>query len=160
MDSFPPCSRVRVYLGNGFLHSSEEGGYAITLYCGFPQPWSCIMLVSLSSHVSIFHSRNHIVFRSAASRLFFMVMCSSINSNNSLPSVFLASFNLPSFKRQAHHHCRDQMTWFLFPVTLFKYFIHLFYSFHCLSFPFLKGFRHEKGHIVPVLWFHSFFFSN
>ena len=29
---------------------------------------------------------------------------------NSLPSsVFLASFNLPSFKRQVYHHHRDQM---------------------------------------------------
>ena len=28
---------------------------------------------------------------------------------NSLPSVFPASFNLPSFKRQVYHHLRDQM---------------------------------------------------
>ena len=32
---------------------------------------------------------------------------------NSLPSsVFPASFNLPSFKRQVYHHLRDQMAWF------------------------------------------------
>ena len=31
--------------------------------------------------------------------------------------------------------------------TLFRYFINLFYSFHCHSFPFLKGCRLEKGHI-------------
>ena len=29
------------------------------------------------------------------------------------------------------------------------------YSFHCLSFPFLKGCRLERGHIVAVLCFHS-----
>ena len=28
---------------------------------------------------------------------------------NSLPSVFPASFNLPSFKRQVYHHLRDKM---------------------------------------------------
>ena len=32
---------------------------------------------------------------------------------NSLPSsVFPASFNLPSFKRQVYYHLRDQMAWF------------------------------------------------
>ena len=34
---------------------------------------------------------------------------------NSLPSsVFPASFNLPSFKRQVYHHLRGQMAWFFF----------------------------------------------
>ena len=74
---------------------------------------------------------------------------------NSLPSsVFLASFNLPAFKRQVYHHLRDQMAWIFF-ITLFRYFINLFYSFHCLSFPFLEGCRLEKGHIVPVPCSHS-----
>ena len=45
--------------------------------------------------------------------------------------------------------------WHDFFITLFKYFINLFYSFHCLSFPFLTGCRLEKGHIVPVLCSHS-----
>ena len=40
-----------------------------------------------------------------------------------------------------------------FLITLFRYFIKLFYSFHYISFPFLKGCRLEKGHIVPVLCF-------
>ena len=40
-------------------------------------------------------------------------------------------------------------------ITLFRYFINLFYSFHCLSFPFPKRCRLEKGHIVPVLCSHS-----
>ena len=74
---------------------------------------------------------------------------------NSVPSsVFPASFNLPSFKRQVYHHLRDQMAWFYF-ITLFRYFINLFHSLHCFSFPFPMGCRLEKGHIVPVLCFHS-----
>ena len=39
-----------------------------------------------------------------------------------------------------------------FFITFFRYFIKLFYSFHYISFPFLKGCRLEKGHIVPVLF--------
>ena len=39
--------------------------------------------------------------------------------------------------------------------TLFRYFINVSYSFHYISFPFLKGCRFEKGHIVPVLCSHS-----
>ena len=35
----------------------------------------------------------------------------------------------------------------IFFITLFRYFINLFYSF-----PFLEGYRLEKGHIVPVLF--------
>ena len=38
---------------------------------------------------------------------------------------------------------------------ILRYFINLLYSFHCLSFPFPKGNRLEKGHIVPVLCSHS-----
>ena len=34
-------------------------------------------------------------------------------------------------------------------------FIKLFYSLHYTSFPFLKGCRLEKGHIVPVVCVHS-----
>ena len=39
-----------------------------------------------------------------------------------------------------------------FLLTLFRYFIQLFYY---TSFPFFKGCRLEKGHIVPVLYSHS-----
>ena len=74
---------------------------------------------------------------------------------NSLPSsVFPVSFNLPSFKRQVYHHLMDQMAWF-FLLPFLDIFIFLFYSFHCLSIPFPKGCRLEKGHIVPVLCSHS-----
>ena len=41
---------------------------------------------------------------------------------------------------------------FFFLLTLFRYFIKLFYY---TSFPFFKGCRLEKGHIVPVLCSHS-----
>ena len=71
---------------------------------------------------------------------------------NSFPSfVFPASFDLPSFKRRVYHHLRDQMAFFF---TLFRYFINLFYSFQCLSFPFLEGCRLEKGLIGPILCSH------
>ena len=43
----------------------------------------------------------------------------------------------------------------IFFITLFRYFIKLFYYFYYISFPFLKGCRLEKGHIVPVLCSHS-----
>ena len=36
-----------------------------------------------------------------------------------------------------------------FFITFFRYFIDLFYSFNSLFFPFPKGCRLEKGHIVP-----------
>ena len=46
----------------------------------------------------------------------------------------LASFNLPSFKRQVYHHLRDQMAWFFF-ITHFRYFtIVLFFTLHFFSF--------------------------
>ena len=40
----------------------------------------------------------------------------------------------------------------VFLLTLLRYFIKLFYY---TSFPFFKGCRLEKGHIVPVLCSHS-----
>ena len=46
--------------------------------------------------------------------------------NSLLSSVFQASFNLPSFKRQAYHHLRDQMAIFFLhiyiTIPLFRYF--------------------------------------
>ena len=45
---------------------------------------------------------------------------------------------------------------FFFFITFFRYFIKLFYSFHYISFPFLKGCRLEKGHIVPVVCSYSY----
>ena len=66
---------------------------------------------------------------------------------NSLPSsVFPASFNFPSFKRQVYPHLRDQMAFFF---THFWYFINLFYSFHCFLFLFLKDADSRKGTLCP-----------
>ena len=56
---------------------------------------------------------------------------------NYLPSsAFLASFDLPSCKRQVYHHLIDQMAFFF--ITLFRCFMKLFYSIHYISFPFLN----------------------
>ena len=42
---------------------------------------------------------------------------------NSLPSsIFSASFNLPSFKRQVYYHLRDQIAWFFFSVHIYYYY--------------------------------------
>ena len=74
---------------------------------------------------------------------------------NSLPSpVFPASFNLLSFKRQVCHHFRDQMAWFCFYYHFLKFYKFVLF-FSLLFFPFLKGCRLQKGHIVPVLCSHS-----
>ena len=51
---------------------------------------------------------------------------------------------------------RENSRWHDLFYHLFRYSINLFYTFHCLSFPFLKGCRLEKGHIVPVLCSHSY----
>ena len=40
-------------------------------------------------------------------------------------------------------------------MNIFLDILQLFYSLHYTSFPFLKGCRLEKGHIVPVLCSHS-----
>ena len=45
---------------------------------------------------------------------------------------------------------------FFFFFIHFRYFVNLFYSFHCLSFPFPKGCRLEKGHTLPILCSHSY----
>ena len=122
-----------------FGHCSDELAALIPP----PMAWPCFTQQATFSHYCVELSNARINrfsdgFFPSASRLW-----------NSLPSsVFPASFNLPSFKRQVYHHLRDQMARFFF-INLFRYFIKLFYSFHYISFPFLKGCRLEKGHIVP-----------
>ena len=55
---------------------------------------------------------------------------------NSLPSyVFLAFFNFPSKGRPITTLGTRRHDFFYYP---FRYFINLFYPFHCLSFPFLR----------------------
>ena len=65
-----------------------------------------------------------------------------------LPSTFLPSKGRSITTLGARWHD-------FFLITLFRYFIKLFYFFHYTSYPFLKGCRLEKGHIVPVLCSHS-----
>ena len=48
--------------------------------------------------------------------------------------------------KQVCQHLRDQMHDFFFFYSLFIYLIKLFYSFHYISFPFLKGCRLERAH--------------
>ena len=74
---------------------------------------------------------------------------------NSLPSsVFPASFNIPSFKRQVYHHLRGQMAWFFFItlfrcflLTLFRYFIKK--NFITLLFLFSRDADSRKGTLCP-----------
>ena len=68
-----------------------------------------------------------------------------------LPSTFLPSKNRSITTLGTRWHD----FFFFFLDTLFRYFINMSYSFHYISFPFLKGCRFEKGHIVPVLCSHS-----
>ena len=66
---------------------------------------------------------------------------------NSLPSsVFPASFNLPSFKRQVYHHLRGPDGMIFFFITLFRYFIQLFYY---TSFLFSRDADLRKGTLCP-----------
>ena len=65
-----------------------------------------------------------------------------------LPSTFLPS--------KGRSITTLEIRWHFFSLCinyyyLFQCFSNLFYSCHCLPFPFLKGYRLEKGHIVPVL---------
>ena len=39
--------------------------------------------------------------------------------------------------------------------VFFRYLINMFYSSHCLSFPFLEGCRLKRGHTVLILFSHS-----
>ena len=75
---------------------------------------------------------------------------------NSLPSS-VGYFRLPSTFHPSKGRSITTLgtRWHDFFITLFRYFMNLFYSFHCLSFPFLEGSKLEKGHIVPVLYSHS-----
>ena len=72
------------------------------------------------------------------------------------PFFCISRFLQPSFFQKAGlspPYGPDGMIFFLLPFL--DIFIFLFYSFHCLSIPFPKGCRLEKGHIVPVLCSHS-----
>ena len=70
---------------------------------------------------------------------------------NSLPStVFPASFNLPSFKRQVYHHLRDQMACFFFLILLFLDILqNCFILYITLLFLFSKDADSRRGALCP-----------
>ena len=65
-----------------------------------------------------------------------------------LPSTFLPSKSRSITTLGTRWHA-------FFFNTLFRYFINLFYSCHYIPFPFLKGCRLGKVHIVPIQCSHS-----
>ena len=107
--------------------------------------WLPVFHLQWLGHVP--HGRHHlpttIVWNSPMRELISSVMISSLL----LPSTFLPS------KGRSITVLGTRWYDFFF-ATLFRYFINLFYSFHYLCLPFLKGCRLEKGHIVLVLCSH------
>ena len=103
------------------------------------------------------HSRHHlptsIVWNSPMQELIGSVMVSSLLlpafGTHSLLYFRLPSTYLPSKDRSITTLGTRWHDFFF--ITLLRYLKNLFYSFHWLSFPFSKGCRLEKGHIVPVL---------
>ena len=102
------------------------------------------------------HSRHHlpttIVWNSPMRELIGSVMVSSLLLPAFGTLSLLLYFRLPlTFLSSKGRSITNLGTrWHDFFITLFRYF--LFYSFHCLSFPFPKGYRLEKGHIMPILF--------
>ena len=107
------------------------------------------------------HGRQHlsttIVWNSPLRELIGSVMVSSLLLPAFGTLSLLLYFRLPSTSLSSKGRSITTLgtRWHDFFVILFRYFIKLFYSFHYISFPFLKGCRLEKGHIVPVLCSHS-----
>ena len=128
------------------------------------------MVTALMNFLPVFHlqwlghiprGRHHlttiIVWNSLMQELIGSVMVSSLLLPASGTLSFLLYFWLPSTYLPSNGRSITTLgpRWHeLFFITLFKYFINLFYSFHYLSFPFLKGYRLKKGHIVAVLCSH------
>ena len=123
--------------------------------------WPPVFHLQWLGHVP--HSRHHlpttIVWNSLMQELVGSVMVSSLLLHTfgtlSLLLYFrLSSTFLPSKDRSITTSGTRWHDFFII-ITLLRYFMHLFYSFHRLSFPFIKGCRLEKEHIEPVLCSHS-----
>ena len=127
--------------------------------------WPPVFHLQWLGHVP--HVRQHlpttIVWNSPMRELIGSVMVSSLLlptfGTLSLPLYFRLPLTfLPSKGRSittlgARWHDFFSITLFrCFLLTLFRYFIKLFYY---TSFPFFKGCRLEKGHIMPILYSHS-----
>ena len=84
--------------------------------------------------------------------------CCSRSSTSRLwnsPFFCISGFLQPFFLQKAGLSPPKEPDGMIFFITLFRYFMFLFYSYHYLSFPFPKGCRLEKRHIVPILCSHS-----
>ena len=126
--------------------------------------WPPVFHLQWLGHVP--HVRQHlpttIVWNSPMRELIGSVMVSSLllPTLELSPFLCISGFFQPSFLQKAGLSPPwgpDGMIFFItlfrcFLLTLFRYFIKLFYY---TSFPFFKGCRLEKGHIVPVLCSHS-----
>ena len=159
----PPCPRrlTLCLFGARWLHYLSST--AITLVTVLMN-WPPVFHLQWLGHVP--HVRQHlpttIVWNSPMRELIGSVMVSSLLlptfGTLSLPLYFrLPSTFLPSKGRSittlgARWHDFFFLHFLGFLLTLCRYFIKLFYS---TSFPFFKGCRLEKGHIVPVLCSHS-----
>ena len=80
-----------------------------------------------------------------------------IKSHDKYQSIILIGLAHADMASSGNRSVLDHKT-DLFPelaISAFLDILQLFYSLHYTSFPFLKGCRLEKGHIVPVLCSHS-----
>ena len=123
--------------------------------------WLPVFHLQWLGHVP--HGRHHlpttIVWNSPMQELIGSVMVSSLLLPAFGTLSLLLYFWLPSTSLSSKSKSITTLgtRWHdLFFITRFRYFIFLYYSFNCHSFPFPKGCRLEKGHIVPVLCSHSY----
>ena len=134
---------------------------AITLVTALMN-WPPVFHLQWFGHIP--HVRQHlpttIVWNSPMRELIGSVMVSSplllaFGTLSLLLYFRLPSTYLPSKGRSITTLGTRWHDFFFFFITFFRYFTKLFYSLHYTSFPFLKGCRLEKRHIVPVLCSHS-----
>ena len=133
-------------------------------------PTAIILVSALKNWLPVFHlqwlghvphGRHHlpttIVWNSPVQKLIGSEMVSSFLLPAFGTLSLLLYFQLPSIFLPSKGRSITTLgtRWHDFFVTLFRYFMFLFYSFHCLSPPIPKGCRLEKGHIVPIQCSHS-----
>ena len=156
---------LNLYQYHGRSHTCKPNTYYSDILATCMMNWPPVFHLQWPGHVP--HVRQHlpttIVWNSPMRELIGSVMVSSLLlptfGTLSLPLYFrLPSTFLPSKGRSITTLGARWHDFFLlhfldvFLLTLFRYFIKLFYY---TSFPFFKGCRLEKGHIVPVLCSHS-----
>ena len=153
----PPWPRLLTLclFGARWLHYLSST--AITLVTALMN-WPPVFHLQWLSHIP--HVRQHlpttIVWNSPMRELIGSVMVSSLllpTFGTLLPSSAFPAFLQPFLPSKGRSITTLGTRWHDFFMTLFRYFINLFYSF-----PFLDGYRLEKGHIVPVLCTHSYIY--